>query len=130
MKTKYKISCAFLMLAAAVTLLAPVTVFAAETGEAAVTPDAYATPWALIPPVVAIVLALITKEVYSSLFIGILVGALLNCNFNIETSVVHIFKGGIISVLSDSYNVGILVFLVILGAMEVQRHLGAGRVRI
>ena len=65
----------------------------------------------------AIALALITKEVYSSLFVGILVGALLYSGFSFEKTVVHIFEGGIISVLSDKYNVGILVFLVILGAM-------------
>ena len=77
----------------------------------------YATPWALLPPVVAIGLALITKEVYSSLFIGILVGGLLYSGFNFEGTVLHVFEDGIVSVLSDSYNVGILVFLVILGAM-------------
>ncbi|MBQ8305627.1 MAG: Na+/H+ antiporter NhaC family protein [Blautia sp.] len=85
--------------------------------EEAYTPKMYATFWALIPPIVAIVLALITKEVYSSLFIGILVGALFYSNFSFEGTVLHIFNGGIISVLSDSYNVGILVFLVILGSM-------------
>src|SRR5699024_5859004 len=73
--------------------------------------------WALLPPVVAIGLALITKEVYSSLFIGILVGGLLYSGFNFEGTVLHVFEDGIVSVLSDSYNVGILVFLVILGAM-------------
>lgn len=66
---------------------------------------------------VAIGLALITKEVYSSLFIGILVGGLLYSGFNFEGTVLHVFEDGIVSVLSDSYNVGILVFLVILGAM-------------
>ena len=80
-------------------------------------PELYATFWALVPPVVAIALALITKEVYSSLFVGILVGALFYSGFSFEGTVTHIFQGGIISVLSDSYNVGILVFLVILGAM-------------
>ncbi len=97
-------------------LLSAVTVFAAAEGEA-YEPKMYATFWALVPPIVAIVLALITKEVYSSLFIGILVGALFYSGFSFEGTVVHIFQGGIISVLSDSYNVGILVFLVILGAM-------------
>ena len=96
-------------------LMCSLTVFAAE-GDV---PDTkyYATFWGLVPPVVAIALALITKEVYSSLFVGILVGALLYSEFSFEGTVVHIFQGGIISVLSDSYNVGILVFLVILGAM-------------
>ena len=77
----------------------------------------YNTPWALLPPVIAIVLALITKEVYSSLFIGILAGGLLYSNFHFETTVLHVFNDGVVSVLSDAYNVGILVFLVILGSM-------------
>ena len=77
----------------------------------------FGTFWSLIPPVIAIVLALLTKEVYSSLFAGILVGGLLYSGFRFEGTVMHIFSDGIASVLSDSYNVGILVFLVILGAM-------------
>ena len=94
----------------------PQVVFAAEE-TAEYVPAMYATFWALIPPVVAIVLALITKEVYSSLFLGILVGGLFYSGFNFEMTVNHIFQKGFIGVLSDSYNVGILVFLVILGAM-------------
>ena len=77
----------------------------------------YNTLWALLPPVIAIALALITKEVYSSLFLGIVVGGLLYSNSSFEGTVLHVFEDGIVSVLSDSYNVGILVFLVILGAM-------------
>ncbi len=77
----------------------------------------YNSLWALLPPVIAIALALITKEVYSSLFVGILVGGLLYSNFSFEGTVLHVFSGGIVSVLSDGYNVGILIFLVILGAM-------------
>ena len=77
----------------------------------------YNTFWALLPPVIAIALALITKEVYSSLFVGILVGGLLYSNFGFEGTVLHVFSDGIVSVLSDSYNVGILVFLVILGTL-------------
>jgi Na+/H+ antiporter NhaC len=96
-------------------LTSPLTVFAAE--EEAAQPAVYATFWALVPPVVAIALALITKEVYSSLFIGILVGGLFYSGFGFEGTVTHIFQDGIISVLSDSYNMGILVFLVILGTM-------------
>lgn len=65
----------------------------------------------------AIALALITKEVYSSLFIGILVGGLFFSGFSFEGTITHIFQDGLISVLSDSWNVGILVFLVILGTM-------------
>lgn len=75
----------------------------------------FATIWSLLPPVIAIVLALITKEVYSSLFIGIVVGALLNANFNIEGAYNAIIKDGFIGVLADSANVGILIFLVVLG---------------
>lgn len=77
----------------------------------------YNTPWALLPPVIAITLALVTKEVYSSLFVGILAGGLLYSNFSFEGTILHVFNDGIVSVLSDSYNVGILVFLVILGVM-------------
>lgn len=97
-------------------VLLPLTAFAAEA-EAEYMPAMYATFWALIPPIVAIVLALITKEVYSSLFIGILVGGLFYSGFSFEGTLTHIFNDGFVSVLSDAYNVGILVFLVILGAM-------------
>lgn len=107
----------FLPLLTLVLVLAMGMFAGAEETAAEYVPSVYATFWALLPPVVAIGLALITKEVYSSLFVGILVGALLYSGFNFETTVTHIFQGGIISVLSDSYNVGILVFLVILGAM-------------
>lgn len=96
--------------------LMPFTAFAAEA-EAGYVPAMYATFWALIPPVVAIVLALITKEVYSSLFVGILVGGLFYSGFSFEGTITHIFNNGFVAVLSDSYNVGILIFLVILGAM-------------
>ena len=82
------------------------------------TPDSVQqTAWALLPPIIAIALALITKEVYSSLFFGILSGALLYSGYNFEGTLTHIFSDGIISVLSDTYNVGILCFLVILGIM-------------
>ena len=75
------------------------------------------TPLSLLPPVIAIGLALLTKEVYSSLFIGILMGGLLYSNFSFEGTVLHVFQDGVVSVLSDGYNVGILIFLVILGSM-------------
>lgn len=106
----------YLSMAVLFILACPTMVLAAEE-EAAAQPAMYATFWALVPPVVAIALALITKEVYSSLFIGILVGALFYSGFSFEGTVLHIFNNGFISVLSDSYNVGILVFLVILGIM-------------
>ena len=92
------------------------TAFGAEE-EAEYVPAVYSTFWALVPPIVAIGLALLTKEVYSSLFVGILMGGILYSGLNFEMTIVHIFEDGIIGVLSDSYNVGILVFLVILGAM-------------
>ncbi|MDY3014141.1 MAG: Na+/H+ antiporter NhaC family protein [Evtepia sp.] len=77
----------------------------------------YNTFWALLPPVIAIALALITKEVYSSLFIGILVGGLLYSNFQFEGTVLHVFTEGIVPSVANSYNMGIIIFLVILGAM-------------
>ncbi len=77
----------------------------------------YKTAWSLFPAVVAIALALITKEVYTSLFIGIVTGGLLYANFNFEITINHVFRDGIVSVISDSSNAGILVFLVILGIM-------------
>ena len=75
------------------------------------------TFWALVPALVAIILALITKEVYSSLFIGIVIGALFFTGFNPVAAFEQVVNGGLIKVLSDSYNVGILIFLVVLGAM-------------
>ena len=77
----------------------------------------YATFWALLPPVIAIVLALVTKEVYSSLFVGILMGALFYAGFNPETAILHMFNEGFVSVLTDAYNMGILIFLVVLIAL-------------
>lgn len=97
-------------------LAGAMTAFGADAGGEYV-PAVYATFWALVPPIVAIGLALITKEVYSSLFLGILMGALLYSGFNFERTITHMFEDGIIGSLSDGYNVGILVFLVILGAM-------------
>ena len=97
-------------------LMFATNVFGAEQTEEYV-PAVYATFWALVPPVVAIGLALITKEVYSSLFIGVLMGGILYSGFSFEGTITHIFEDGMISVLSDSYNVGILIFLVILGTM-------------
>ena len=114
----------FLTFAGIMLLLCPNVVMAAE--EEAAQPAVYATFWALVPPIVAIVLALITKEVYSSLFIGILVGALFYSGFSFEGTVTHIFQGGIIQVLSDSSNVGIIVFLVILGTMVSMMNRAGG----
>ena len=83
-------------------------------------PAVYSTIGALLPPVIAIALALITKEVYSSLFVGIAIGALLYSNGNLElglNTMLYNEDGGMITKLSDSGNVGIIVFLVILGIM-------------
>jgi Na+/H+ antiporter NhaC len=89
----------------------------------------YATPVALLPPIIAIALALITKEVYSSLFIGILSGALLYSEFNLELTVKTLFfdeNAGMLSKLSDSGNVGILVFLVMLGSLVIMMNKAGG----
>ena len=98
---------------ACIAMMLSVGCFAVEEGES----FAYNTLWAALPPVIAIGLALITKEVHSSLFLGILVGAMMYANFDFMGTFVHVFEDGIIANLSDSYNVGILIFLVILGTM-------------
>lgn len=77
----------------------------------------YGTFWALVPALLAIILALITKEVYSSLFFGIVMGALFYSNFSFVGTFTHVINDGLMSVLSDSYNVGILIFLILLGCM-------------
>ena len=86
--------------------------------EGAATPFA-GTFWSLLPPIVAIVLALISKEVYSSLFLGCLVGALLVSNFRPWETLVQLVEGdnGIVTTVSDSGNIAIIVFLVVLGIM-------------
>ena len=84
------------------------------------------TFWALLPPVIAIILALITKEVYSSLFIGIVIGGLLYSNFSIPGTMQHVFVDGMIGQLSDSWNVGILIFLVVLGSMVMLMNRAGG----
>lgn len=104
------------MLAAVCVLLMPLTVYAASDGTEYVS-NMYATFWSLVPPVVAIALALVTKEVYSSLFIGVVIGGFFYANFNPELAMNHIFVDGMVGVLSDSWNVGILIFLVILGGL-------------
>ena len=86
----------------------------------------YASIWALLPPVIAIVLALITKEVYSSLFVGILAGGLMYANFNLVGTLEHVTLDGFIGSLADSYNVGILVFLVLLGTLVCMMNLAGG----
>ena len=99
-------------------------------------PVLFNTFWALVPPIVAIVLALITKEVYSSLFVGIATGGILyslSATSNPYLFVIHpvaaiehIFNKGIIKSLSDPYNVGILVFLVFLGIIVALMNKAGG----
>ncbi len=84
------------------------------------------TFWSLVPSIVAIGLALITKEVYSSLFIGILIGGLFYANFSFAGTIQHVFNDGLLGSLSDSYNVGILIFLVILGIMVALMNKAGG----
>ena len=86
----------------------------------------YQTPWALLPAVIAIALALITKEVYSSLFVGIVVGGLLYSGFSFEGTLTHVFNDGIVASLADSYNMGILVFLVVLGILVMLMNKAGG----
>ena len=87
----------------------------------------YNTPLSLLPPVIAIALALLTKEVYSSLFIGILMGGLLYSNFQFEGTLLHVFEDGIVASLSDSSgNVGILAFLVMLGILVALMNKAGG----
>ncbi len=125
MKQLRKPAFAALAVLAAALVLAP-AVFAASGEAAGGQPALYATAWSLVPPLVAIVLALITKEAYSSLFIGILVGGLFYANFQFEGTVLHIFEGGMMAVLSSTSNVGILIFLVILGAMVCMMNKAGG----
>ena len=89
----------------------------------------YSTALSLLPPVVAIVLALNTKEVYTSLLVGIATGALLFANGNLELALNTLFfneDGGMVSKLSDSSNVGILVFLVMLGILVALMNKAGG----
>ena len=105
--------------------LLAVSVFA-DDGEAGAATAFYSTGWSLLPPVIAIVLALITKEVYSSLFIGILVGGFLYSGFNFTGAIEHVFVDGMVGALSDGWNVGILIFLVILGTMVMLMNRAGG----
>ena len=97
------------------------------------TPALYATAWAVLPPLIAIVLALITKEVYSSLFLGVLTGAILYAGADFDGVLNHLLyeevedsKFGIIASLSDTWNVGILIFLVVLGIIVAMMNKSGG----
>ena len=103
-------------------ILAAIAVVAVSGISLAAGADGDANPfhmtfWSLLPAIIAIALALITKEVYSSLFVGIVVGGLLYSGFSFEGTLTHVFNDGIVSVLSDAYNVCILVYLEILGVL-------------
>lgn len=130
MKTKKQTIAYFIAIAVFVVLLvvlgimykdAPIIVDGAETPFAG-------TFWSLLPPIIAIVLALISKEVYSSLFLGCLAGALLYTQFRPWDTLVALVGAdyGIVSVLADSYNMGIIVFLVVLGIMVDLMNKGGG----
>ena len=104
----------FVLLAVVLAMTLAVTVFA-EDGESGSSSFAYGTALALLPPLIAIVLALITKEVYSSLFVGIIAGGLLATNFSFAGTLDTVINDGIITAVSD--NAGIFIFLVILGVL-------------
>ncbi|MCR5407254.1 MAG: Na+/H+ antiporter NhaC family protein [Lachnospiraceae bacterium] len=84
------------------------------------------TFWSLVPAIIAIGLALITKEVYSSLFIGIIAGGLLYSGFSFTGMMQQVFPDGMIAQLSDGWNVGILIFLVVLGSMVMIMNRAGG----
>ena len=84
------------------------------------------TFWSLLPAIIAIALALITKEVYSSLFVGILVGGMLYSGFSFTGTISHVFVDGMIGQISDGWNVGILIFLVVLGSMVMLMNRAGG----
>ena len=86
----------------------------------------YATFWSLLPPIVAIALALITKEVYSSLIIGIIVGGLIYAGGNFETTITHVITDGFVANVADSYNMGIIIFLILLGALVSMMNKAGG----
>ena len=98
---------------------------AEETEEVAASPYLN-TFWALVPAIIAIILALLTKEVYSSLFFGIVAGALLLNNFHLENTMNRVFSGGFVGSVTDTYNLGILVFLVLLGMMVALMNKAGG----
>ncbi|MBQ9766692.1 MAG: Na+/H+ antiporter NhaC family protein [Lachnospiraceae bacterium] len=103
---KNKVTSAIAVLVAAASILMSIVVTASGT-------ETVATFWALVPPIIAIALALITKEVYSSLFLGLVVGGILACNGSVTTAVDHVVSDGLITAISDT--AGIFLFLVILG---------------
>lgn len=105
-------------IALAILLIVAASTTTSETVQASV--------WSLLPPLVAITLALLTKEVYSALFAGIVCGGMLYSGFQFEKTIDHIYTEGLVTVLSDSYNVGILIFLVLLGIIVALMNRSGG----
>ena len=120
MKVKRKQAVMLGLIAVFAVLLAITMLTGKPSADGEYTSTVYATVLSLLPPVIAIGLALFTKEVYTSLLAGILAGALLYANGNLElmlNTMLFNEDGGMVSKLSDSGNVGILVFLVMLGIL-------------
>ncbi len=116
-----------LLLIAAAILVPAIAEETAEASEEIAEANGFInTFWSLVPPIVAILLALLTKEVYSSLFIGILSGGLLLNNFHLENTMNRVFSGGFIASVTDAYNIGILIFLVLLGMMVAMVNRAGG----
>ncbi len=111
MKTRTRRILALAAVLVVIVVLLTMSVFAA--GEDGAVNGMYGTFWALVPPIIAIVLALITKEAYSSLFIGVLVGALFACSFKPVATLDTIINDGLVTAIAD--NAGIFLFLVLLG---------------
>ena len=126
MKLRNRKLAAMIMLIFIVCALLATTAFAAGEGEEYVS-NMFGTFWALVPPIIAIVLALITKEVYSSLFIGIVAGALFYANFKPVIALDTIVNEGFISAVSDGWNAGIFIFLILLGIMVALVNRAGGR---
>ena len=118
-RSKAPILCILILLIIGLIIVSFLTKNTMNEGEA---PSSYATIWSLLPPVVAIILALVTKEVYSALFVGIGVGALLYSGGNLELAVntmLYHESGGLVPNLADISHASILVFVVILGTLVV-----------
>ena len=113
------------MLIVAFTLVAA-SAFAAQEGEAG--NPFVGTFWSLVPPIIAIALALITKEVHSSLFAGILVGAFFIANGNPVIAMHTMVDDGFVAVLSDGWNVGIMIFTILLGVVSALSFKAGGTV--
>ena len=109
-----KTLCSFFVTMLIFSLTSMVVFASGEAGEEVVS-NYFSTFWALVPPLVAIALALITKEVYSSLFIGIVLGGLLSANWNPIGTLDNVLNEGLIAAVSGT--AGIFIFLVILGAI-------------